>query len=195
MYQRGRAAWDLGRATPIFQRLINSGKYAPGKMIVLGAGWGHDAREFARHGFDVTAVDFAAEAADEMRKLAEPDAPIEILQSDIFELPRTLDNAFDYCLDYTSFCAIDPARRDEYADLVTRIMKTGGNYIHLAFPVDEHAGGPPFAVDPDQVVELFASRGFKLEHHESPSDSVRGRRGKEELLIFKKNDIVTASGL
>ena len=186
VYQSGRAPWDLGAPTPVFQRLIRSGQYPPGKIIVLGAGRGHDAREFARHSFTVTAIDFAAEAVQAMRDLAEPDAPINALQADIFELPHTFDAMFDYALDYTCYCAIDPARREEYADVVTCVVKPGGAYIHLAFPIDEHKGGPPFAVSPDQIIALFETRGFELQQRESPPDSARGRRGKEELLIFCK---------
>ena len=38
----------------------------PGRMIVLGAGRGHDAREFSRNGFQVTTVDFASHAVQEI---------------------------------------------------------------------------------------------------------------------------------
>src|SRR5688572_32924913 len=91
IYQGDRAGWDLGAPTPAFRRLLRSGEFAPGRTIVLGSGRGHDAREFARQGFSVTAVDFAADAARAMRALADPHAPIEILQADIFTLPHTLD--------------------------------------------------------------------------------------------------------
>ena len=145
-YEHGTAGWDLGRPTPVFQRLLTSQLLIPGRMIVLGAGRGHDAREFARHGFQVTAVDFSSEAVREMHRLASPDAPVETLQHDIFTLPDTLDQSFDYVLEYTCFCAIDPNRRPEYADLVRRLLKPDGIYIDLAFPLDGRKGGPPFAV-------------------------------------------------
>ena len=48
-----------------------------------------------------------------------PDAPVEILQHDIFTLPAQLDGSFDYMLEYTCYCAIDPKRRAEFADLAT----------------------------------------------------------------------------
>src|SRR5437867_11800932 len=83
-YREGTFGWDLGGPTPVFQTLLAQKRIKPGRMIVLGAGRGHDAREFARHGFQVTAVDFASEAAQAMRDLADPNAPVEILQHDIF---------------------------------------------------------------------------------------------------------------
>ena len=186
-YARHTDGWDLGGPTPIFKRLILSGQLTPGRMIVLGAGRGHDAREFARHGFQVTAVDFASHAVQEMHRLDDPDAPVEILQHDIFTLPKSLNNAFDYVLEYTCFCAIDPKRRAKYADLVTRLLKPGGIYIDLAFPLDGRKGGPPFAVSASEVMNLFRARGFKLVSREAPVDSISPRRGAEELFIFQKS--------
>ena len=187
-YVRKTDGWDLGGATPTFQSLAASRRFEPGRMIVPGAGRGHDAREFSRHGFQVTAVDFSPYVISEMRRLADPQAPVEVLQHDLFTLPRELDKSFDYALEYTCFCAIDPKRRSEYADLIARLLKPGGFYIDLAFPLDGRAGGPPFAVSDSEVLDLYQERGFKLLLREAPVNSVSARRGAEELFIFKKSD-------
>ncbi|MCI0553325.1 MAG: TPMT family class I SAM-dependent methyltransferase [Anaerolineae bacterium] len=185
-YERKTDGWDLGGPTPVFKRLASSRQLIPGRMIVLGAGRGHDARLFARHGFQVTAVDFASQAVQEMQRLADPESPVEILQHDIFTLPETLTNSFNYVLEYTCFCAIDPNRRGEYADLVTRLLKPNGIYIDLAFPLDGRKGGPPFAVTEAEIFDLFQKRGFKLLSREKPAESVSPRRNAEELFIFQK---------
>jgi hypothetical protein len=121
-----------------------------------------------------------------MHRLHDPAAPVEILGYDLFTLPPALNNLFDYVLEYTCFCAIDPKRRAEYADLVTRLLKPNGLYIDLAFPLDGRRGGPPFAVTESEIMELFQKRGFKLIAREKPADSVRPRRHAEELFIFQK---------
>jgi len=187
VYQGGRAGWDLGGPTPVFQRLLQMRGIPPGRMIVPGAGRGHDARLFARSGFQVTAVDFADDAVRDMQALSTPDAPVKILQGDLFALPPDLDGAFDYLLEYTCFCAIDPARRPDYADLVTRLLKPGGTYIALLFPLWDHPGGPPFAVAPEELERLLTERSFTIVHHETPLDSVPQRRGLEELIIYRKS--------
>ncbi len=185
-YQGKTDGWDLGGPTPAFMRLASSGRFPPGRMLVPGAGRGHDAREFARYGFDVTAVDFTSYAVREMQRLAQANAPVRVLQHDIFGLPAELDESFDYVLEYTCFCAIDPGRRAEYADMVSRLLKPGGYYIDLAFPLDGRPGGPPFAVSEAEVLGLFVPRGFKLEAREVPHDSVSPRRGAEELFLLRK---------
>jgi SAM-dependent methyltransferase len=186
MYQSGRTGWNLGQPTPVFARLADSLELELGKMLVLCAGHGHDARMFASRGFEVTAVDFASEAVQAMHALDEPQAPLEILQLDLFELPAFMDGQFDYVLEYTCFCAIDPQRRAEYVKRVTDLLKPGGFYIALAFPIREHPGGPPYSVSSDELVQPFIHRGFELLHREIPSESVPGRRGIEELIILRK---------
>lgn len=185
-YQRGSDGWDLGGPNPVFRSLIESGQMSPGKMIVVCSGRGHDALEFAKHGFQVTAVDFSRTAVLEMERLTDPDASVEILQHDLFTLPAHFDASFDYMLEYTCYCAIDPQRRAEFADLAARLLKPGGLYISLAYPVSQHTGGPPFAVSVPEVLRLFQERGFKLVERKTPPNSVPARQGAEELLLLQK---------
>jgi len=185
-YEKGDDGWDLNGPTPVFRRLAESQRFEPGRMIVFGAGRGHDAREFARHKFTVTAVDFASIAINEMMRLARPDASVTILQQDLFTFPHEYDGMFDYVLEYTCFCAIDPKRRGEYADVITRVLKPGGTLIDLAYPLDGRPGGPPFSYTDRELMGLFEDRGFDLVSREIPEDTITRRRGAEELFVLKK---------
>jgi SAM-dependent methyltransferase len=185
-YRSGRTGWDLGKPTPVFQRLAESGEFPPGKMLVLCAGRGHDARLFSRLGFMVTAVDFADEAIQEMQTLDDPERPIELIRADLFDLPKFMQEEFDYILEYTCFCAIDPQRRSDYVNSITKLLKPGGIYIALAFPVGGRIGGPPFVVSSDELINPLSEMNFELLKREVPPDSVPGREGIEELMIFRK---------
>ncbi len=199
-YQRGTAGWDMGTPTPVFQRLLREGasdgalenvpyalRFPPGRMLVPGAGRGHDAREFARRGFEVVAIDFARDAVEDMRALMDDASQHEILHHDLFELPATFDGTFDYVLEYTCFCAIHPTRRVEYADTMARMLKRGGTYIALAFPLSGYVGNPPFAVNAAELIALMEQRGLKLLQREFPHDSIKPRKGREELLVMRKS--------
>ncbi|MGW8226648.1 MAG: methyltransferase domain-containing protein [Anaerolineales bacterium] len=185
-YRSGRTGWDLGMPTPVFQRLAESKKFTPGKMLVICAGRGYDALMFARHGFQVMAVDFAEQAVKEMQSRLKPGLPMEVIQADIFDLPAFMKEEFDYILEYTCFCAIDPQRRADYIESVSSLLKKGGYYIALAFPIGKRSGGPPFVVTPDELVIPLNERGFDVILREIPADSVPGREGIEELLVLKK---------
>ncbi len=185
-YDGGRLPWDMGGPSPVFQRLADSSLFPPGRMLVLGAGTGHDARLFARHGFAVTAVDFAPGAVAAMQALADPTAPLDIRQADLFDLPDEFNGAFDTVLEYVCFCAIDPAQRRAYSHAVDAVLRPGGLVIALAFPLFGGPGGPPFAVNPDEFAGYFTAMGYHIVHREMPPDSIRPRKANEELLILQK---------
>ena len=185
-YRQGPRRWEIAGPKPVFARLAVSGEFAPGRMIVPGAGLGDDARLFARHGFQVTAVDFAPTAARAMHARQDPTAPIIILQADWFALPTVLTGVFDYVLENVFVGAIDPSRRVAYAGVVAELLSSGGRFIGLLGPIGAPPGGPPFAVRPDDIIDLLVARGLSLLHREFPPDSVPWRQGKEELVVMAK---------
>lgn len=189
LYEAGRTGWDLGGPTPVFRRLLDNQRLAPGRMVVIGAGRGYDARLFARNGFQVTAIDFAPAAIRAMHERSDPSAPVAIVSGDIFDLNSVLHGQFDYVLEYTFYCAIDPQRRGEYAATIKTLLRPGGRFVGLAFPLDsgqrDAYDGPPYPVNPDELVALMERRGLVLKHREIPPDSVRPRLGREELIIMQ----------
>lgn len=186
-YQTDDSAWDLNRPTPVFVDILSRSKNLEcGKIAVLGAGSGYDAILFAKHGFDVTAIDFSFSAIQEIQRNAEEaHTSLQTLQSDLFSLPDWTNEAFDYVLEYVTFCAIDPRRRQEFAEVVASILKPNGLLIALFFPIDNRPGGPPYAVDIEKVKDLFG-RKFFLECEEAPKTSVTPRRGKEKLMMWRR---------
>jgi SAM-dependent methyltransferase len=184
-YREGNLAWDLGAPAPPFVDLLGEGvPPAPGSMMVLGAGRGHDALLFARHGFRVTALDFAESAVRETREAARlAGLNVETAQYDFFALPPEYDASFDYVLEHTFFSAIDPGRREEYVRTVRRLLKPGGLLIALLY-AHGRPGGPPFTTSEDEVRALFR-RDFTIERLEVPARSVKPRQGKELLALMR----------
>ncbi len=186
LYRRGEDGWDMGTPTPVFVDLLSGGTFEPGAALVLGCGRGHDAVLFASRGFDVTAVDFSRTAIDETAALAAArGVRLRLLERDLFTLVPELDGAFDYVVEYVTFCAVDPRRRSEYADLVGRVLKPGGTFIGLFFPLEARPGGPPFGVSLDEVKRLF-SRRCDLISSVVPQTSVKPRQGREALTIWRR---------
>ena len=187
IYLENDTGWDLKGVTPFFDSISN--ELIQGKVCILGCGRGYDAIMFAEKGFDVTAVDFAPTPISELNKLAiQKSVIITTVQDDIFSLVEKFPDTFDYVIEQTCFCAIDPNRRKEYEILVRTILKPGGKLVGLWFPLDksQKEGGPPFGTTIYEVKSIFNS-GWKIEKENFPSQSVEPRKGREKLIIFKKN--------
>jgi hypothetical protein len=71
--------------------------------------------------------------------------------------------------------------------LVARLLEENGRFITLGYPIGTRPGGPPFTVQPNEIIQLFAQHHFQLTHRELPADSVPRRKGVEELLVLQKN--------
>lgn len=187
-YREGNLAWDLGAPAPPFVDLLDgAGAPQPGRMLVLGAGRGHDAVLFAGRGFDVTAVDFAPGAVAETTQAArEANVPVEAVQHDIFAMPPDFAHRFDYVLEHTCFCAIDPTRREEYVRVVWQMLQPGGLFIALFF-THGRPGGPPFTTSEGEIRRLFEPY-FSIEQVETPRRSVKPRQGLELLALMRPQE-------
>jgi SAM-dependent methyltransferase len=178
-YQDGTTRWNLGQPAPPFVRFLNSpAAPPPGRIAVLGAGHGHDALLFAQHGFEVVGFDFAPSAiasgteAAQVRRLS-----AQFLQRDIFTLPEEFSASFDYVLEHTCFCAIDPTQRSNYVNVVRSILRPSGKLIAL-FWAHERVGGPPFGVTIAALRQYFAPY-FDFLRFDLAPDSVESRKDEE----------------
>ena len=195
-YVDGTTGWDLGQAAPPFVSLLNS-SVAPktGKIAVLGSGSGYDAMLFAKAGFEVIGFDFAPSAITQsvaLRAIASSTAltqnsgiSAQFLQRNIFDLPAEFPHYFDYVLEHTCFCAIDPSDRPAYVKLVKSLLKPSGELIAL-FWAHHMPGGPPFGVTTAEIRQYFES-DFKINRLTLANNSVPQRHGQEYLGRFIAN--------
>lgn len=174
-YREGEAGWDLGGPCPVLVALLDS-RHAPPKGAVAfpGCGRGHDVAHWRGRGYDARGFDFAVRSEE---------PPIEAL--DVFELGARHPRTFDSIVEYTCYCAIDPARRAEYAASLRTALRPGGTLIALLFPVEVRVGGPPFGIDEAEIRSVLGA-GLDLVHLETPKSSVGPRRGRERLAILRK---------
>lgn len=185
-YQDGTTRWDLGQPAPAFVTLLDSADAPePGSAIVLGAGRGHDALLFAERGFDVVGVDFAPSAILAATKAARDRnllTQAQFIQRDIFTLEDDLAHQFDYVVEHTCFCAIAPALRPEYVQLVKTLLKPTGEFLGLFFTHDR-PGGPPYGSTAAEIRELFSPE-FEIKSLVPVENSVPSRQGEEHLGRF-----------
>ena len=156
------------------------------KIAVPGCGRGHDARLLARRGYRVAAFDFAPAAVADARRLAAADGvDLTVEQRDVFTLGRDHREAFDGVWEYTCFCAIDPGRRAEYAEVLHAILRPGGLLLACFYPLREGQDGPPFPVSRADIARTLAGR-FTVLTEGAPARSVERRRGLEWLVLARR---------
>ncbi|PSB33976.1 methyltransferase domain-containing protein [Chlorogloea sp. CCALA 695] len=186
-YIEGKTGWDLGQAAPPFVSLLNS-PAAPkaGKIAVLGSGSGYDALLFAQRGFEVIGFDFAPSAIASATELAQNSGiSAQFLQRNIFDLPAEFPHYFDYVLEHTCFCAIEPRLRPAYVNLVKSLLKPSGELIAL-FWAHNLPGGPPFGTTTAEIHQYFEP-DFKINSLTLANNSVSQRQEQEYLGRFIAN--------
>ena len=161
-----------------------------------GCGYGHDVRAIAAASSEsvVIGIDIAATALNEALKY--PSVGREVFQSaDIFALPEPLQNRFDWVVEHTCFCAIQPERRVDYVKMAVSALKPGGSLLAIFYlnPWDAEdeipeGGGPPFGVTKGELESLFSAH-FDLVEELKPTTAYPGREGREVVRLLRKKRV------
>lgn len=184
LYLKNDTGWDKGQCSPPIARMLKEGLIPKGgKVAVIGAGRGHEAIEAARLGFEVSSIDFAEQAARAVAEAAKAaGVKVEVLQQDLFTLPKRRSGHYDAVIEQTCFCAIDVQRRPEYVEVVHALLKKGGVLFGLFYAPGKPVG-PPFDTSEEELRRLFAAR-FELTRLGPATDSFAQRAGNEFEAVF-----------
>ena len=193
LYDAGHDGWELGAPAPALADWLDDGgafpspeSGTPARVAVPGAGRGHDARLLARRGYRVSGFDWAPSAIADASRLAAADGvDVAFEAHDVFTLATPYAGAFDGVWEYTCFCAIDPARRDEYIRVMHAILRPGGLLVACFYPLRGGAGGPPFPVARDEIEARLAG-AFRIRSAAVPRRSPDQRRGLEWLVVAER---------
>lgn len=183
LYEHGGDGWELRQPHPSLVHFVDTTPPPRGRVAVPGCGRGHDARHLARQGYQAVGFDFAPAAVAEARALARKEGVrVTFEQRDIFTLALDHRAAFDGVWEYTCFCAIEPRRRAEYVETMAAIVKPGGWFLAVFFPIRVGGGGPPFPTSRPEVRRLLAPH-FLVERAFTPARPVQRRAGQEWMVL------------
>ena len=187
-YLDKNTGWDLGHPAPPFLRLVEKGEFGPpGRVLIPGAGRSHEGVYLASQGYNVTCVDFAPQAVSEAKEAArQAGVKITVLEEDFFRLDPRRTGMFDYLVEHTCFCAIDPSLRKAYVEKAYELLSPGGLLIGL-FYAHGREGGPPWTTTEEEVRTLFKKR-FDLLSLGVTDWSVESRKGEELLGCLRRKE-------
>jgi SAM-dependent methyltransferase len=182
-YQTKDMPWEKGEASPGLVDFFASHPELPrGTVCVPGCGTGHDAREWAKAGFDTYGFDIAPSAihlSNERTKAAGLTAKFQLVDFLHDDPPFQ----FDWLFEHTLFCAIDPSERDSYVQAVLRWSKPGGQFLAVNYLIPD-TDGPPFGTTRDELWQRFSPH-FELIKEWVPR-SYPNRTGLELMLWWRR---------
>lgn len=193
-YQDGHTPWDKGAAAPPLKEWIDSNPgVITGSVLVPGCGRGLDALEIANStdAGEIVGIDISQSAVELACSESNSDrASFEL--ADLFNLPASHCDRFDWVWEHTCFCAIDQDLRDDYVSAVHGALKEDGRLLAVFYlnPYDdEHTpgGGPPHGTSEDELKRRFVDSGkFELLGSNVPTQSYEGREGLELVALLKR---------
>ncbi len=154
-YQAQDTPWEKGEPSPgLVDFLATHPELPRGTVCVPGCGTGHDVRAWVKAGFAATGFDLAPTAIRlSQERTRENGLSAQFERGDFLEdQPPRL---FDWVFEHTLFCAIEPARRDDYVRAVTRWLKPGGNYLAVNYLIPDQ-DGPPFGTTRAELWERLS---------------------------------------
>ncbi len=191
-YADGDTPWDHGAAHPELSRRMGLGELDPtqpgARALVPGCGRGHDAHALARRGWAVTAVDQVAAleelVAPQLEQRGGAFVVADALEWDL----QPGEPPLDLVLDHTFLCAIARDDRLRFGHLVRRVLKPGGSFVCIQFPVGKGVleGGPPFGLELEDLLAILGP-DFTLVEHCPVREGVPRRVHGEYWSRFQRN--------
>jgi SAM-dependent methyltransferase len=180
-WETGQTGWDIGTTAPAFINYFSDFSQKNAAILIPGCGSGYEAEFLVSAGYtNITLIDIAPKAVERLNKKFENNHNIHIICGDFFEH----QGQYDYLLEQTFFCAINPALRSDYVKKAHAILRPKGKIIAVLFD-RSFEGGPPFSGSKQEYIELFMPY-FKITSLETNQRSIPQRMGTEVFGIFEK---------
>lgn len=177
-YLEGNTPWDIGYAAPALVQYFQRIHDPTIRILIPGAGYGHEAAWLNDHGFANTWICDWAPKAIEAFINRHPDFPADrILCQDFFSLHLQVD----LIIEQTFLSALPPSRRPDYARKCHQLLTPGGRFAGLLFSRTFEQEGPPFGGSRQEYLDLFIEHFSEVILEDCP-DSIGPRMGSEVFI-------------
>lgn len=155
--------WADERAHPALVNWLNavaSGRIRCGaRVAVVGCGLGHDARELAHRGYDVTAFDCSRTAINWAQSL-HPDLGPIFHVADLFDLPGKWRHRFDLVVEINTIQAMPMSMREQCLRPMAELLSPHGELLVICRGTEEPAAdrdGPPWPMTERELLDAAAT--------------------------------------
>lgn len=180
-YQNKNTGWDLGVISPAIKLYFDSIKDKNSAILIPGCGNTYEAEYLLEQCFtNITVIDISTTLVTSLEQKFSENDYITIILGDFFEH----QGSYDFIIEQTFFCALNPALRQNYAQKMNELLTTDGLLIGLLFD-REFDKGPPFGGSQKEYESLFKYK-FDIVRMESCLNSVTPRANTELLIELKK---------
>ncbi len=162
-YHEHDTPWDKGEAAPPLHEYLRTHRIT-GRVLVPGCGSGHDVRLLAAQGAEVTGMDIAPSAIKKAESFPRAGGETYTVHN-VLSLNAEHVGAYDWVVEHTCLCALDPAQREAYIASMHRALKPGGQLLGIFYTIVEDYDGsePPHPISPEAIDALIAGRFETLE--------------------------------
>ncbi|MBX9783865.1 MAG: methyltransferase domain-containing protein [Chitinophagaceae bacterium] len=178
-YRQEQTGWDIGApSTPLVQ-YINTIHNKDAAILIPGCGNSYEAEYIVEHGFtNLTVIDIAPSPVERLKQ--KPGSKATVLLEDFFNH----NGSYDYIIEQTFFCALDPSLRPAYVEQMSHLLKPDGRLFGVLFN-KQFETNPPFGGSKAEYEELF-SKHLHLLKMEDCYNSIAPRAGTELFFIAIK---------
>jgi len=173
-YDEGKTGWDIGYPSPaLISYFVDRNIPKTAEILIPGAGNAYEAEALFKLGYTPTVIDLASAPLENLLKRVPAFLKEKVEQADFFEHTKS----YDYIIEQTFFCALDPTLRVAYAKQMQRLLKPKGKLVGLLF-ASQTPSGPPFGGTKAEYENLFTPF-FSILEMAMCTNSIKPRQGNE----------------
>ena len=180
-YEAHFAPWDAGKV-PVRLREFVASAPAPRRTLVPGCGSAWDVRFLAESGWNVTGLDFSAEAVTAARAVLGPHGD-RVRQGDVFA--PIAGEPFELVYERAFLCALPRRLWPDWSRRMGELVARGGSLVGFFF-LDAGERGPPFPLHSQAELDALLAPSFDREEDADVADSIAVFAGKERWQRWRK---------
>ena len=183
-YLFNATGWDAKTITTPIKEYIDQLEDKSIKILIPGAGYGHEAAYIYDQGFKNTFLNEWSEEAVKRFTSKYPNFPkSHIIQGDFF----AIEDCFNLIIEQTFFCALHPSLRSDYSEKTASLLSSQGKLVGVLFDFPLTENGPPFGGDRASYLSIIGEH-YEIIMLEKCYNSILPRKDTELFMIAQKTN-------